>query len=122
MRIRYAPLFAVVLLLGASGCGSDDDPAAPEDAAEAPADDGGGDGSVDIVDNDFDPAELEVAAGDTVAWENTGDVAHTVTFDDEDSGNLEPGDTFERTFEEAGEFDYVCSIHPTMEATVTVTG
>ena len=61
-----------------------------------------------------------MAVGDSVSWENVGDVAHTVTFDDEDSGNLDSGGRYSRTFEEAGEFDYVCTIHPTMEATVTV--
>lgn len=122
MRIRDVPLLTAALLLGASACSSGDDAAAPDGAAEAPADAGGGEASVDIVDNDFEPAEVEVSAGGTVDWENTGEVAHTVTFEDEDSGELQPGDTFSRTFEEAGEFDYVCSIHPTMEATVTVTG
>lgn len=76
--------------------------------------------TVDIADNEFEPGEIEVAAGDTVEWEHVGDADHTVTFDDEDSGDLSSGDTFSRTFDEPGDYDYVCEIHPTMQGTVVV--
>ena len=43
-------------------------------------------------------------------------------FDDEDeTAELEPGDTFEREFAEAGSFHYVCTLHPQdMEGEVRV--
>lgn len=101
-----------------AACGTEDD----TDAAAQPDDEAdGSEAAVDIVDDDFEPAQLEVAVGESVFWENVGDVAHTVTFDDDDSGDLDAGESYSRTFEEAGEFDYVCTIHPTMEATITVT-
>ncbi len=83
---------------------------------------GGGEEAVEIVDFGFDPAALDVSTGTAVTWTNTGAVPHTVTFDDGtvDSGNLASGATFEHTFDTAGTFDYFCSIHPTMTATVTV--
>lgn len=83
---------------------------------------GGGAGTqATIVDNAFEPSQTQVSTGGEVVWENTGDAAHTVTFEDgEDSGNLESGATYSRTFDEAGEFPYVCAIHPSMEGTVTV--
>lgn len=122
---------AGALALALTACDADDDATTDEttteeDAADDPASDdagdegGAGEPRVEIVDNDYEPADLEVAVGDTVVWENTGGANHTVTFDDEDSGDLASGDTFERTFEEAGELDYVCTIHPQMEGTVTV--
>lgn len=112
------PLAAAGVVLVIAGCGTGDD---TDDAARPDTGADGGEVAVDIVDNDFEPATLEVGVGDTVSWENVGDVAHTVTFDDEDSGDLDPGESYSRTFEEAGEFDYVCTIHPNMQATVTVT-
>ncbi len=78
---------------------------------------------VDVIDNGYDPSDVEVSVGDTVQWTNVGDLGHTVTFDDgPDSGSLSTDDRFSHTFEEAGEFGYVCAIHPTMTGTVTVTG
>lgn len=81
--------------------------------------------AVDIVDFEFDPARVEVRAGSTVAWtyDGGGSSVHTVTFEDgEESGDLEPGDTYERTFDAAGEYAYVCFYHPSMTGTVSVVG
>lgn len=96
------------------GATETDDAGGTEEAAEAT--------EVDIVDNGFDPSEVEVSVGDTVQWTNVGNVGHTVTFDDgPDSGSLATDDRFDHTFEEAGEFAYICAIHPAMTGTVTVT-
>lgn len=64
-------------------------------------------------DNFFDPDELHVAPGDTVAWKNVGLRAHTVTSDAGlfNSGNLQPGDTFSRTFRKEGYYFYHCVHH-----------
>jgi hypothetical protein len=47
---------------------------------------------------------------------------HTVTARDNsfDSGNLSPGDTFRYTFEQLGELEYYCKIHPSMVGKITV--
>jgi plastocyanin len=65
---------------------------------------------------------VTVAAGETVTWSHEGGLPHTVTAEDGafDSGDLSGGDTFSHTFEEAGSFPYVCSIHPDMTGTVEV--
>jgi len=80
--------------------------------------------AVSIVDFAFEPASVEVAAGSTVTWTNTGAAPHTVTADDGsfDSGQLAPGATFSQTFDSRGDFTYHCSIHPQMTGTVSVTG
>lgn len=70
----------------------------------------------------FDPAQIEVAAGDKVVWTNQDDRDHTVVAADGSfkSGNLSKGDTFEHTFKKAGKFSYACSYHPRMKAVVVV--
>ena len=34
---------------------------------------------------------------------------------------LNPGESFEYTFDRAGDFDYECTIHPGMDGSITVT-
>ncbi len=71
----------------------------------------------------FQPDSLTVPAGTTVTWINRDIVRHTVTSTEGlfDSGRLGSGESFTYTFEEPGTFDYYCTIHPTMQGTVTVT-
>lgn len=78
---------------------------------------------VSIVGLRFQPADIEVAAGTTVRWVNREQaIPHTSTGDGWDSGTLEPGESFSFTFTEPGTFEYVCTIHPSMAGTVTVSG
>lgn len=72
----------------------------------------------------FSPAELTVPVGTTVTWTNSDSTNHTVTSDTAvfESATLARGDTFEFTFTQAGEFPYHCSLHPSMTATIIVTG
>lgn len=78
--------------------------------------------SVDVADFSFGPAAVEIAAGGSVEWTNTGVAPHTVTAKDGtfDSGMLEPGRTFRQTFAEPGSYAYVCAVHPDMVGTVRV--
>jgi plastocyanin len=67
---------------------------------------------VDVQNNFFSPNVVAVATGDTVEWRcNQG--THTTTSSDGlwDSGNLSSGSTFDFTFNQSGNFDYVCTIH-----------
>jgi plastocyanin len=69
---------------------------------------------VGIRDNYFEPKTLEVPVGTTVTWTNYGEHRHTVTsyrglFD---SGELDYGGTFSRTFSEPGSYYYDCTLHP----------
>lgn len=72
----------------------------------------------------FSPAELTVPVGTTVTWTNDDSTNHTVTSNDAvfESATLAAGDTFDFTFTQAGEFPYHCSLHPSMTATIIVTG
>jgi len=108
-----------------------------------------GDCDIGMTAKDFDPQQYEVSVGTTVTWKNTSSKGHTVTayggqipeeaayfasggFDSEpaaregwkqNEGVLTSGDTYEHTFEVAGEFDYVCLPHENggMVGTVVVT-
>ena len=95
----------------------------PDTAAAAPSP-ASGPQSVTIVDFEYDPDPVEVSVGDTITWTNEDGFAHTVTSNDDnsdfDSGNLAEGDTFEMSFDEAGEYAYICTIHTQMKATVVV--
>ncbi len=78
---------------------------------------------VSIIDNDFDPITKTISVGSTVRWVNTGQLPHTVTINGQfDSGFLMNGDTWSRTFNSAGTFNYICTLHPEMQATIVVTG
>ncbi len=112
---RTAVLLTLALVIAACG-GSSDEPTATT---------AGAGGELDITIDNFDFSGAETAAvGDTVTITNEDGVAHTWTAVEGgfDSGTMAEGETFEFTFEEAGEFDYFCSIHPRMEGTITVEG
>lgn len=109
----------------------------------------GGDPGFDVgmMASEFRPAEITVAVGDTVVWENTSARTHTVTasrlpneaeyfasggYDDYETaltkwendfgGGLETRDRFSHTFTVPGTHHYVCIPHLTggMVGTVTV--
>lgn len=123
---RMLVIAAVVAVTAAACSGSGGDEAATTTAGGgATTTAAAGDGAVSIKDFSFNPSTITVAAGTVVKWTNdeTG-VAHTTTSDDDvwNSATLQPGDDFTTTFAEAGTFTYLCSIHPSMTATIVVEG
>lgn len=76
----------------------------------------------------FIPADVAINVGETVTWSNDDTAAHTVTSGitaDGPDGNFDSslvmsGDTFSHTFDEAGEYDYYCMVHPWMAGKVQV--
>lgn len=74
---------------------------------------------------EFEPAAVEVAAGQTVSWTNEDGEPHTVRSEDGSiSSPIISGEPFTWTAEgEPGtEISYICSIHPKMKGTVTIAG
>lgn len=65
---------------------------------------------------------LEVTVGTTVEWTNGDPLPHTVTASDKsfDSGLIQPGKSYRRTFSRVGTFEYYCTPHPFMKGTVVV--
>ena len=69
----------------------------------------------------FEPASLEVAAGDVVVWTNEDIVPHTATAAGTfDSQSLTNKQEWRYTATKAGEYTYGCTFHPTMKGTLTV--
>ena len=69
----------------------------------------------------FAPQKLTVKAGTTVTWINQDDIPHTVVSTGHcRSKPLDTGDKFTFTFTTAGSFVYFCSLHPHMQASITV--
>jgi plastocyanin len=71
---------------------------------------------------DFSPMSLTVPAGTTVIWLNLDGEPHTVVSVEGlfRSGGLDQNDTFSFTFDKAGTYQFVCSIHPQMRGTIVV--
>ena len=79
---------------------------------------------VAVVDNGYAPASLTVHPGTTIMWANVGGDGHDVTGRGPDgtwrSGPLAPGERYQRTFWQAGTYDYVCTVHPEMRGQLLV--
>lgn len=68
---------------------------------------------------------IEVAVGQPITITNNDGLGHTWTARDGafDSGTIEGGGgTFEFAFDHAGEFEFFCTIHPSMTGSITVEG
>jgi amicyanin len=76
--------------------------------------------NVIIKDFRFQPDQVTINKGDTVTWTNMDPVLHDVKFKDASSPDLKKGETYSRTFKEAGTYDYMCNIHPYMKGKVIV--
>ena len=78
------------------------------------------------LDNKFVPDNVVIKKGDTVRWTNTDEIIHvfaSMPFIGRSglyAGNVEPGDNWEYTFTEAGEYFYICFIHRGMIGKITV--
>jgi plastocyanin len=69
----------------------------------------------------FAPANISVAAGDTITFTNKDSAPHTATANDGsfDTGRLNKGESATVTINAAGTFDYICELHPSMKGVVT---
>ena len=74
------------------------------------------------------PQDITISTGDTVQWDNVDNAAHTVTGGSPadgpsgvfDSSLLMAGLDYSFTFNDAGNYDYFCMVHPWMVGSVTV--
>jgi plastocyanin len=79
--------------------------------------------TIAIKNGTFSPSMVFVERGTIVTWINYDGSAHTVTGDagGPASSNLGTGKKYSYTFNEIGNFNYHCTVHPMMKATVSVT-
>ncbi len=105
---------AVVAVLG-SACGSSTSPASSCGSSGANA-------NVNTASsNSFSPNTATITHGQTVCWQNSSSVAHTVT---DDGGafdtDLPVGQIFVHTYATAGTYAYHCKLHAGMTGAITV--
>lgn len=79
---------------------------------------------VSMTEDAFSPKVLVIRAGDTVVWVNRSHSSHTVVANETvllwDSGNLLPNKSYKRVFLYPGTYNYNCSLHAGMKATIVV--
>jgi plastocyanin len=75
-----------------------------------------------IADMKFVPETLTVKAGDTVLWVNKDFFPHTATAHDRsfDSRDIATNKSWKYVAKKKGTFSYICTLHPTMKATLIV--
>lgn len=136
-RQRSAAL-ALTFCIALGGCFSD------EDDGTGPNGNGNGNGGDVVVVNmnaslQFQPAHVEIRAGQTIRWVNTSNFPHTSTANVSlaldpssvalpsgaqawHSEDIDPGGTFERTLTVTGDYTYFCDPHESqgMVGTITV--
>ena len=88
----------------------------PNNAAASPA------VTVSMDHSTFIPSEITIAPGTTVTWVNVETMPHTVVELNKAfrSKTLVKDGTFSFTFTTAGDYNYLCSIHPNMKGKVIV--
>ena len=69
----------------------------------------------------YEPETLTVNRGDTIVWVNKDPFPHTVTAKGAfDSHDIAAGKSWKYTASKAGEYAYICTLHPTMKGTLKV--
>ncbi|MEU3919752.1 cupredoxin domain-containing protein [Streptomyces sp. NPDC029004] len=119
------------VLLALAGCSSNGDgngnettAPATTSASSAPSTSNVGAAHISIKNFTFIPATLQVRPGTKVIVENDDSVTHTLTATGDqafNTGSIDPGET--ATFvapSASGSYPYICTIHPNMKGTLTV--
>lgn len=65
----------------------------------------------------YNPESLSAKVNDTIVWINKDFFPHTVTTKVKgfDSKEIESGSSWKYTVKNVGSFQYICTLHPTME-------
>ncbi|MBS1301624.1 cupredoxin family copper-binding protein [Loktanella sp. SALINAS62] len=79
--------------------------------------------TVTIMNMAFSPANLTIKAGDTVIFKNEDRTPHDATANNGafKTPRLSTGQSAQLTFPAAATYGYICSIHPRMTGSITVT-
>ena len=129
---RFLLISLTAVALAVAGCGEDSTdtastaseapPAAASPSTSTPAAEGEA-VEVGMKGLQFEPKDVTVKVGTTVAWKNNEDIPHNVVAEegaDFESDTFGKDGTFEFKAEKAGTVKYVCTIHPGMAGTLTV--
>ncbi|MGZ3305936.1 MAG: cupredoxin domain-containing protein [Asticcacaulis sp.] len=79
--------------------------------------------TVEIRNFMFTPMTVTIPQGGTVVWTNRDDIPHTVVEKSKAwrSAALDTNESYSKTFDAPGTYDYYCGLHPKMVAKVIVT-
>lgn len=123
---RIVLLLCAAGALAAAGCGSSDNSSSSSSSTPAASSSSSsGEVAIKMQNIAFDPKAVTVKVGQKVTWTNDDSVDHNVTSQSGEtikSQNFGKGATFSFTPTKAGAIKYVCTLHPGMDATLTVTG
>jgi plastocyanin len=77
---------------------------------------------LNVSDDSYDNASVTIKAGTAVRWFNNGTSKHTATGNDLSwgTGTIQSGGNFARYFHAPGTYEFFCSYHPEMKATLIV--
>jgi len=128
-RLSLAALACLALAGGGviAGCGDDNTSESTPAAAPPPAQSSTSSGdsvAVSMKDIKFVPETITAKVGQKIVWTNGEAIPHNVTAKsgaDFESENLNQDERFEYTPTRAGTIDYVCTIHPGQNGSITVT-
>lgn len=109
MKLNFIGIGIIVLIIGVitlSGC------------TQTP----GSNNTITIQNSSFNPDQLNVTIGTAIYWVNKDSVPHKVVSDNGvfESPNLNPGDNFDYTFNNVGEYRFHDDLNPSMKGTITV--
>lgn len=130
MLLRRITPLAAVAALAIAGCGGDDNggdsssSSTADTSAATTSGSGGGAVQIHMKNIAFDPKSVTVKVGQKVEWVNDDTVDHDVVAtkgEDFKSKTFGKDGTYSYTVEKAGTIEYVCSLHPGMDGTLTVT-
>jgi len=124
MNLRKALAISAVALSAACGSSSST-PTTPSNSSTPPAPRAVNIpvGARTLGSSAYVPNPLTISPGTTVTWTNADTIPHTTTSNTAgvfDSGTMAAGATFSFTFANRGTFDYHCTFHPGMVASVVV--
>nr|WP_319377292.1 cupredoxin domain-containing protein [uncultured Methanoregula sp.] len=79
------------------------------------------DNTITISKSTFNPSQYTVTTGANVRWVNNDDKIHRLKFlDGIQSQIIGVGQSYTRSFDKPGIYDYTCTLHPSMQGTITV--
>lgn len=114
---KFLILFAAAGLIAGSACGGGGSGSAKTTTTAggaAPA------ATIDAEGTTWNPDDVKIKAGDTVAWVVDGSIVHDLKGDDGVSHKAASKYTVTHTYAKRGTFSYQCTIHAGMTGTVEV--
>ncbi len=111
----FAAVCGLLVLLALTGCAAGKPAVVPADEdVKAVV-------TVHVVDNKFEPAEVEITPDQAVRWVFEGSMEHDVVAEDGSFvSELMTSGEYTHRFAEEGEYAYDCSTHPEMTGVVRV--